>query len=106
MYGLLDGLGNGPALVNPTILWALFAVTGAILVATSIAVGRARGKARRAIKEPVRPVHDECAKHGHKYQPFGTGYRCATCGNHVSSDEGALYGRAEDGRRERRRHPR
>jgi hypothetical protein len=54
----------------------------------------------------VWPVREECAKYGHKYQTYGTGYRCATCGNYVSSDEGELYGRAEDGRHERRRHPR
>jgi hypothetical protein len=106
MHGLLGGLGNGPAFVTPTTLWALFAATGAIVIATSIAVGRARAKVRRAIKEPARPVHDACAKYGHKYQTYGTGYRCATCGNYVSSAEGELYGRVEDGRHERRRHPR
>ena len=105
MHGLLGGLGNGQAFVNPTILWALFAATGAIVIATSIAIGRARAKARRAFKEPVRPIHDECAAYGHKYQPYGAGYRCATCGHHVSSAEGELYGRAEEGRTERRRHP-
>jgi hypothetical protein len=92
--------------VTPAILWALLAATGAIVIATSIAVGRARAKARRAIKEPVRPVHKECAAHGHRYQTYGAGYRCATCGNYVSSAEGEIYGRAEDGRQERRRHPR
>jgi len=106
VHGLLGGLGNGPAYMTPTILWAPFAATGAIVIATSIAVGRARAKARRAIKEPVRPVHEECARYGHKYQTYGTGYRCATCGSYVSSAEGELYGRAEDGRHERRRHPR
>jgi hypothetical protein len=89
-----------------TIFWALFAATGAIVIAAAIAVGRARAKARRAIKEPARPVHEDCAAHGHKYKTYGTGYRCATCGNYASSAEGELYGRAEDGRRERRRHPR
>jgi hypothetical protein len=106
VHGLLGGLGNGPAFVTPTILWALFAATGAIVIATAIAVGRARAKVRRAIKEPARPVHEECAAHGHKYETYGTGYRCATCGNYVSSAEGELYGRAEGGRHERRRHPR
>jgi tRNA(Ile2) C34 agmatinyltransferase TiaS len=109
VHGLLGGLGNGPAFVTPTILWALFAATGAIVIATAIAVGSAWVKARRAIKEPVRPVHHinpACAAGGHKYQTYGTGYRCATCGNYVSSAEGELYGRVEDGRHERRRHPR
>jgi hypothetical protein len=106
MHKLLGGLGNGPALVNPTILWGLLAATGAIIIATSIAVVAARAKARRAIKEPERPIHEECATYGHRYQTYGSGYRCATCGNHVSSDEGALYGQAENGRQERRRHPR
>jgi tRNA(Ile2) C34 agmatinyltransferase TiaS len=93
--------------VTPTILLALLVAIGAILLAISVAVGRARAaKARRAIKEPLRPVHGECAKYGHKYQTHGTGYRCATCGNYVSSDEGELYGRSEDGGYERRRQPR
>jgi hypothetical protein len=106
MHELLGGLGNGLVFVNPTILWALLAATGAITIVTSIAVVMARAKARRAINGPERPIHKECATDGHKYQSYGTGYRCATCGNHVSSDEGALYGQAEDGRQERRRHPR
>jgi hypothetical protein len=92
--------------VNREILLAVLTATGAIVIATSIAVVMARAKTRRAIKEPDRFIHEECAKHGHKYQIYGTGYRCASCGNHVSSDEGALYGRAEDGRQERRRRPR
>ncbi|HZW45079.1 MAG TPA: hypothetical protein VFF32_11930 [Dermatophilaceae bacterium] len=92
--------------MTPTILWALLAATGVIVIASAVAVGMVRAKARRAIKEPVRPIHDECASHGHKYRPYGAGYRCATCGHHVSSAEGELYGRAEDGRTERRRHPR
>jgi hypothetical protein len=92
--------------MTPTIQWALLAATVAILIAATIPVGRARAAARRAAREPARPVHEECAKYGHRYQTYGTGYRCATCGNHVSSEEGELYGRAEDGRRERRRQPR
>jgi hypothetical protein len=92
--------------MTPTTFWALIAATGAIVIATAIAVGRARAKARCAIKEPARSVHDACAKNGHKYKTYAAGYRCATCGNYVSSAEGELYGRAEEGRTERRRHPR
>jgi len=71
-----------------------------------LAVGKTRTKPRPAPNEPVRRIHEECAAGGHNYHAFNTGYRCATCGNHVSSQEGELYGRAEDGRQERRREPR
>jgi hypothetical protein len=73
VHELLGGLGNGSAFVTSTILWALLAATGAIVIATSIAVGRTRAKARRATKGPARPVHEECARYGHKYKTYGTG---------------------------------
>ena len=68
--------------------------------------GKTRAKALPSLNEPARHIHQACAAGGHKDQVFNTGYRCATCGNHVSSHEGELYGRAEDGRQERRREPR
>jgi hypothetical protein len=93
--------------IAPTILWPLLAVIAAVGIGTFIVVGRARARALRARNKRVsRPIHEVCAARGHKYQIFGTGYRCATCGNHVSSHEGEVYGRAEDGRQERRREPR
>jgi hypothetical protein len=92
--------------MTPTIFWTLLAVTGAIGIATSVAVGKSRAKARRALNARVRHIDQACAAGGHSYQVYDTGYRCATCGNHVSSREGELYGRAEDGRHERRREPR
>jgi hypothetical protein len=104
-------LGTGPILVTPTILWALLAVTVAAGIATFVAIAKARAKAlralnERALNERVRHIDQSCAAGGHNYQAYDTGYRCATCGNHVSSHEGELYGRAEDGRHERRREPR
>jgi hypothetical protein len=86
-------------------LWILLAVCAAVAIA-ALMVGKARAKASHAPSETLRPINQECAAGGHAYQPFGTGYRCATCGNHVSSSEGELYGRAEDGRQDRRREPR
>jgi hypothetical protein len=101
-------LGNGSTFMTPWIVWTFLAVTVAVGIATLIAVGkaRARARARRTLKEPVRRIHPTCAASGHNYQIYDTGYRCATCGNHVSSREGELYGRAEDGRHDRRREPR
>jgi hypothetical protein len=92
--------------VTPTTLWALLAVTVAAGIATFVAIAKARAKALRALNERVRHIDQSCAAGGHNYQAYDTGYRCATCGNHVSSHEGELYGRAEDGRHERRREPR
>jgi hypothetical protein len=92
--------------MTPTIVRTLLAVAVVVGIAILILVGRRRAKARKALSEHVRPINKECAAGGHAYQIFGTGYRCATCGNHVSSAEGELYGRAEDGRQERRREPR
>jgi hypothetical protein len=92
--------------MTPTIVWTLLVVAVVVGIATLILVGRMRAKARKALSEHARPINQECAAGGHAYQTFGTGYRCATCGNHVSSAEGELYGRVEDGRQERRREPR
>jgi cytochrome c-type biogenesis protein CcmH/NrfF len=92
--------------MTPTIVWTLLAVAVVVGIATLILVGRRRAKARKALSEHARPINEECAAGGHAYQTFGTGFRCATCGNHVSSAEGELYGRVEDGRQERRREPR
>ncbi|HZW45076.1 MAG TPA: hypothetical protein VFF32_11915 [Dermatophilaceae bacterium] len=92
--------------MTATIFWTFLVVTVVGGIATVNAVGKTRAKARPSLNEPARHIHQACAAGGHKYQVFNTGYRCATCGNHVSSQEGELYGRAEDGRQERRREPR
>ena len=92
--------------MTPTILWTLVVATVVVGIAMVTAIGKARAKASRALNEPLRRIHPACAAGGHNYHAFNTGYRCATCGNHVSSQEGELYGRAEDGRQERRREPR
>lgn len=97
-----------------TILWpvlaaiAVLAIAIAIAVAAATAAAKARAKARTAaagVRE-VHPVDLECAGRGHVYRFHGTGLRCLRCGNHVSRIEGELYGRAEDGRIDRRREPR
>lgn len=92
----------------PTILLAVLAVT--VVVVASIAIIRsvAAGKARAAAlgAHAVRRVDEACAGGGHTYRVHETGWRCATCGNHVSRREGELYGLAEDGRVERRRESR
>ena len=92
--------------MTPTIVPTFIAVAVVVGIATLILVGRSRAKAGHALSEHVRPINQACAAGGHAYQKFGTGFRCATCGNHVSSAEGELYGRVEDGRQERRREPR
>ena len=90
--------------MTPAILMALLAVTVALVIGKFIAAGKARAEALRALN--VRRIDPMCAINGHAYQAYESGYRCATCGNHVSSREGELYGQAEDGRHERRRKAR
>ena len=89
--------------MTPTILWPLVTITGAVATYVAVRIKRARA---RGSKDRSRPIHEVCAGRGHQYQTYGTGYRCNRCGNHVSATEGALYGRTEDGRQERRREPR
>lgn len=91
-----------------TILWPVLAAIAVLAIAIAIAAAKARAKARTAaagVRE-VHPVDRECAGRGHVYRFHGTGLRCLRCGNHVSRIEGELYGRAEDGRIDRRREPR
>ncbi|HZW44193.1 MAG TPA: hypothetical protein VFF32_07370 [Dermatophilaceae bacterium] len=96
--------------MTPTILWALLTATAvmAIAIAIAFAITTASRKARAAAlaAKPVRPIDQECAGVGHTYLVHETGWRCAVCGNHVSRQEGELYGLAEDGRIDRRREPR
>jgi hypothetical protein len=92
--------------MTPTVILMLVAIVIAVAVAVFIVVAGARAKAREVPIEPLRHINKACAAGGHAYQVFGTGYRCATCGNHISSSEGELYGRVEDGRQDRRREPR
>lgn len=94
--------------MTPTIMWAVLAATAVLATGIGIAVAVAAGKARAAAAgaRGVRPIHQECAGGGHTYRIHETGWRCATCGNHISRVEGELYGRAEDGRIDRRRETR
>ena len=92
--------------MTPTTLVAVLAVS---VVVAGIAIIRsaAARKSRAALgAKEVRRVDQACASGGHKYAAHETGWRCVVCGNHVSRQEGELYGLAEDGRVERRREPR
>jgi tRNA(Ile2) C34 agmatinyltransferase TiaS len=92
--------------MTPAILWALLAVTVAVVIGIGkfIAARMARAEALRALN--VHRIDPICAVNGHAYRADGTGWRCATCGNHVSGREGELYGLAKEGRHERRRNSR
>lgn len=90
------------------IIWVLLVAA----VVVSIAIGgklvvshRARAAAARAA-ENARPIDPECRINGHVYREFDTGWRCATCGNHVPRRDGELYGLVTDGKHERRREAR
>jgi hypothetical protein len=108
----LGGLGEGPTFMTPAIFWALLAVTVAVAVVIGIgigigrfiAAGKARAEALHALN--VHPIDPMCAINGHAYMVYDTGWRCATCGNHVSHRDGELYGLAKQGRHERRRRGR
>ena len=85
-----------------TILWALLAVILVIVIGIGI-------RKARAVQKPTERVHridDSCVVNGHGYVAYDTGWRCATCGNHVSTRDGEKYGLAKDGLHERRRYPR
>ena len=89
------------------IFWAVIVVTVAIAIAVAklIAVRKAKSEAARALAD-LRPVAAECRISGHVYKEYDTGWRCATCGNHVPRRDGELYGLVTDGKHERRRNPR
>lgn len=87
--------------MTPT-FWALLAV--AVLVGIFVAVRKARDRPSSALYD--RTVPEPCAANGHTYRAYDTGWRCATCSNHVPRREGELYGPAEEGRIERRREDR
>jgi hypothetical protein len=107
--------------MTSTILWSLLAAVVVLGVGVGfsrfVAAARA-GKEAPASAEPHSPdeakaLNDSvyevaltCRIDGHAYGPYDTGWRCATCGNHVPRREGELYGPAEDGRHERRRRAR
>ena len=94
--------------MTPAIFWALLAITVTVVIAIGIgmviAAGKARAEALRALN--VYRIDPMCAVNGHAYAAYDTGWRCATCGNHVSRRDGELYGLAKDGRHERRRKDR
>lgn len=94
--------------MNPTILWSVLAVIAIVGAGIAIVMTVATRNTRAAVlvAEEARSIHQECAATGHTYTIYETGFRCVTCGNHVSRREGELYGLAEEGRVERRRDPR
>jgi hypothetical protein len=114
----LGGVGDGPtSLVTPTMLWVLISLIVVVGIGIGIgkfvAVGKARAEvprapneAARALNEPVHVLPMPCRLNGHSYKEYDTGWRCATCGNHVPRRDGELYGLVEDGRHERRRQAR
>jgi hypothetical protein len=115
LSGLSDGMtflsssASDSSFMSPKIIVAL-AVTLLVLIgigmAKAIPAGKAWSKANHPPAEPLYEVAKECRMHGHSYGEYDTGWRCATCGNHVAKQPGELYGLVEDGRHERRRHAR
>ncbi|MHB8275817.1 MAG: hypothetical protein ACYDC9_13825 [Dermatophilaceae bacterium] len=92
--------------MTATIFWVLLAVIVIVAIAIIIAIAASKARAKALSAQKVHRIDQECASNGHAYVIEGTGWRCATCGNHVSRKEGELYGLTEDGRIERRREPR
>ena len=94
--------------MTPTARYTLMAViavvVAGILIGRTIMVRRARAAALRLQK--VHVIDQECASSGHAYGLFETGWRCGRCGNHVSRQDGEIYGLVEDGKLERRRERR
>jgi hypothetical protein len=103
----LGALGGAAGSATPWVIWALGAVVVVLAVVALVAVrGASRNKTAVAGAErgdAVFAVAETCRSKGHAYQEFDTGWRCATCGNHVPRQEGELYGLVSDGRHERRR---
>lgn len=95
--------------MTPAIIGTLVALAGVIGIGFGIRMLLAARSARAGAlgnNEHVRQIDPVCATSGHAYSAYETGYRCRRCGNHVSSQEGELYGLAQDGRQDRRREPR
>jgi len=101
-FGAVSGAAGS---ASPWVVWALGALIIA-LIGALVATRKAKSKAGRAGTRPVFVVAEACRSKGHAYQEFDTGWRCSTCGNHVSRQEGVLYGLVSDGRHERRRNSR
>jgi len=91
--------------MNPVVVWVLVALIVTIGIGRFTADGKVKAEVRRA-QESLRRVSPACRSNGHAYKPYATGYRCATCGNHVSSSEDELYGLSANGLVDRRRCPR
>jgi hypothetical protein len=107
----LSGLGSGPTVMTPPILWALIAVIVALCVGIGVvrfvAVRKAKAEAEAARElQALRAVPQSCRANGHAYREYDTGWRCVTCGNFVPRRDGELYGLVAAGRHERRRQPR
>ncbi len=88
-------------------IWILFALAAVVLVlgiGTFIVVRVVQARSRNGLDE--RTVATPCARDGHAYRAYETGWRCVECGNHVPRIDGEVYGPAEEGLRERRRESR
>ena len=88
----------------PPMLWALLVVTVAVVIGVGIFIAARKRKDKGAQYDRSSP--QRCVAGGHTYRIHDTGWRCAECGNHVPRRDGELYGPAEDGRVDRRRHTR
>jgi hypothetical protein len=98
--------------MTSTIFWVLLAVTVAVCIGIGIGIREllsARAAQDASLPAPDTDVHGVaklCRSNGHAYRAYEAGWRCARCGNHVSSREGEQYGLAKEGRVERRRQQR
>ena len=95
--------------MTPVAVGVLAAIIVTIIVAFGIgrfiAVGKVKTAARLAQEAltALREVPPTCRKNGHAYQQYGSGYRCAGCGNYLTSREGEVFGLATEGLVDRRR---
>ena len=108
--GFLGAVGGAAGSATPVVLGALVAVIVVLAVVAVLAMRRGTRNTETAgsgtgagSEHTVFAVAETCRSKGHAYQEYDTGWRCATCGNHVPRKEGELYGLVSDGRHERRR---
>jgi type II secretory pathway pseudopilin PulG len=100
----LGAVGEAAGSATSVVVLALVAVIVVLAVVAVLAMRRAtRNKETAGADRAVFAVAETCRSKGHAYQEYDTGWRCATCGNHVPRTEGELYGLVSDGRHERRR---
>ena len=87
-------------------LWTLLVVAVALGVGVGIFIAARKLKDKAPSAQYDRSSPQRCVANGHTYRIHDTGWRCAACGNHVPRRDGELYGPAEVGRVDRRRHTR